>query len=493
VTPKLQKLLKASPNLPSLPGVAMDLLTEVRRPEVDFDRICDLLGKDPALSAKVVGIANSSSYRRGAPVTTVRRAAMALGLNAVTTLALSFSLVSQRAAKGAFDFANYWRRGLLNAAAARSLAQQVRVDPEEAFLAGLLQDIGMLALNAAVPGYVEIVKESKQDHLRLERLERERFEAGHPEVGAWLAKEWGLPDALVDSVLGSHVPLEGDRSSLLGRCVAVSGYIGAIWLQGSAQRATEDAAHAASAWLSLNAEAFHEALTRTEDAAQGLAAAFQVTLPNAKEMKGILQQARDTLVQVSLRATQIASRSEADAQRLAEEKQNLEREYSRDALTGAFTRRYLESSLALAYDASLKFDRPLSVLFCDIDHFKKINDNHGHAVGDKVLAAVSREIAACVRQLDVVGRYGGEEFVVVLPATTASGAMAAAERIRMRVAALRLTSDRGQPVPVTMSLGVATHGDGWTSRDLADLLAQADASLYKAKGSGRNRAIAHAV
>lgn len=493
MTPKLEKLLKAAPNLPTLPGVAMELLGECRRPEVDFDRICDLLGKDPALAAKVVGIANSSGYRRGAPVTTVRRAAMALGTNAVTTLALSFSLVSQRAAKGAFDFPGYWRRGLLNAAAARSLAQQVHIDPEEAFLAGLLQDIGMLALNAAVPGYVDVIKEAKQDHLRLERLERERYEAGHPQVGAWLAKEWGLPDALVDSVLGSHVPLEGERSSRLGRCVAVSGYISAIWLHGSAQRTTEDAAQAASAWLSLSPEAFHEALTRTENEARGFAEAFQVTLPNAREMKSILQQARDTLVQVSLRATQIASLSEATAQRLAAEKENLEREYARDALTGALTRRNLESSLALSYEASLKFERPLSLLFCDIDHFKKINDTHGHAVGDKVLAAVAREIAACVRQLDVVGRYGGEEFVVILPTTSVSGAMAAAERIRTRIAALRLTSDKGQPVPVTISLGVATHGDGWTSRDLADLLAQADAALYKAKSAGRNRAVAHSV
>jgi diguanylate cyclase (GGDEF)-like protein len=491
VTPKLEKMLKAAPSLPSLPGVAMQLLAECRRPEVDFDRVCDLLARDPALSAKVVGVANSSSYRRGAPVTTVRRAALALGTNAVTTLALSFSLVSQRAARGSFDFRQYWRRALLNAVAARSLAQEMRTDPEEAFLAGLLQDIGMLALNAGVPGYVDVIKEAKQDHLRLERLEREKFEAGHPEVGAWLAKDWGLPEALVGAVLGSHLPLEGDRSSTLGRCVAVSGYVGAIWLQSATPQATQEAAQAASTWLGLESNPFQDVLTRTADAAREFAEAFEVTLPNAKEMKAILTQAKDTLVQVSLRATQIASRSEADAQRLAEEKKTLEQQYSRDALTGAFTRRYLEASLAQAYDGAVKFDRPLSVLFCDIDYFKKINDGHGHAVGDKVLAAVSREIAACVRQLDVVGRYGGEEFVVILPGTTAAGAMAAAERIRSRVAALKLTSDKGQAVPVTISLGLATHGDGWRSRDLAELLAEADAGLYAAKRGGRNRAIAH--
>lgn len=443
------------------------------------------------LSAKLLSVANSSSFRRGAPVTTVRRAALALGTNAVTTLALSFSLVSQRGAKGSFDFAQFWRRALLNAVAARSLAQQVQIDAEEAFLAGLLQDIGMLALHAAVPDYADVLKESNRDHLRLERLERERFEVGHPEVGAWLAKDWGLPDALVHSVLSSHVPLTDERGSVLGRCVAVSGYVGAIWLQGTDKQVAENAAQMASKWLSLLPDAVQEVLTRTEDAARTFADAFEVTLPSAKEMKGILAQAKDALVLVSLRATQVASRSEADVQRLTLEKKSLEQQYSRDKLTGAFTRGHLESALTQAYEDALKFAQPLSILFCDIDHFKKVNDGHGHATGDKVLAGVAREILVAVRQLDVVGRYGGEEFVAILPDTTTSGAIVVAERIRERVLALRLTSDSGKAVPVTLSVGVATTGETWTARDLAELLAAADGALYTAKSSGRNRVVSH--
>lgn len=489
--PKLEKLLRGAPNLPSLPGVAVELLKECRRPEVDIDRICDLLTRDPALSAKVVSVANSSAYRRGGPVTTVRRAALALGTSAVTALALSFSLVSQRGARGSFDFTQYWRRGLLNAVAARCLAQQVRIDPEEAFLAGLLQDIGMLALNAAVPRYDEIVRESKQDHLRLERLEREQFGAGHPDVGAWLATEWGLPDALVRAVLGSHVPLEAERASVLGRCVAVSGYVSAIWLRAAEKHATQEAALAAMTWLSIPADAFQETLTRMADAARSYAEVFEVTIPNAKEMKSVLAQAKDTLVQISLRATQVATRSEADVQRLAAEKRTLEAHYARDALTGVFARGHLESALAFAYESAIQLDRPLSVLFCDIDHFKKVNDTHGHAVGDRVLAAVAGAIGASTRQLDVVGRYGGEEFVVILPATDASGARVVAERVRQRVQALTLVGDKGLAVPVTVSVGLATYGEQWRSRDLAELLAASDGAMYTAKRSGRNRVVAH--
>jgi diguanylate cyclase (GGDEF)-like protein len=491
VNPNLENLLKSGPNLPSLPGVAVELLAECRRPEVDIDRVSELLARDPALSAKVVGVANSSAFRRGSPVTTVRRAALALGTGAVTALGLSFSLVSQRAARGPFDFAQYWRRGLLNAVAARALAQQARIDSEEAFLAGMLQDIGMLALNATVPGYADVLRESKQDHLRLERLEYEQFGAGHPEVGAWLARRWGLPDALAQAVLGSHVPLQDERGSTLGRCVAVSPYVSSIWLNANDKNAISTAAQAAQGWLSLQPDAFQEVLARTADASRAFAEAFEVTLPSKKDMDGILKQARDTLVEVSLRATQVATRSEADLRRLSAEKKTLELQYSRDALTGVFTRGHLDAALAQAYDNAVKFGRPLSILFCDIDFFKKVNDDHGHAVGDEVLASVAREIAASVRQLDVVGRYGGEEFIVVLPATQAEGARVVAERIRARVAALNLRSGKGKSVPVTISLGVSTFDDGWRSRDLAELLAAADAALYNAKRSGRNCVVAH--
>jgi len=93
----------------------------------------------------------------------------------------------------------------------------------------------------------------------------------------------------------------------------------------------------------------------------------------------------------------------------------------------------------------------------------------------------------------VVNRYGGEEFVVILPATPARGASVVAERIQERVGSLKLTSDKGRAVPVTISVGQATHGDGWRSRDLAELLAAADGALYAAKQHGSNRCAVHAA
>lgn len=127
---------------------------------------------------------------------------------------------------------------------------------------------------------------------------------------------------------------------------------------------------------------------------------------------------------------------------------------------------------------------PLAVLIADVDHFKQVNDSHGHLVGDQVLIGVAGTLRTQVRESDLVGRFGGEEFVVLLPRTEGAEARHIAERLRTRVASLSLAGHESS-VRVTISIGVAllgTHGD-----DLVELLAAADLSLYRAKAAGRDR------
>jgi diguanylate cyclase (GGDEF)-like protein len=128
---------------------------------------------------------------------------------------------------------------------------------------------------------------------------------------------------------------------------------------------------------------------------------------------------------------------------------------------------------------------PVSVLLVDIDHFKAVNDRHGHLVGDEVLVAVADVLRASARPSDLVGRFGGEEFVVLLSGADLDGAARAAERIRGHVAELRCQIGGIAPLSVTVSVGVATTTG--SAGDLPDLLENADAALYRAKGEGRNR------
>ncbi|HCI12387.1 MAG: hypothetical protein A2063_01780 [Gallionellales bacterium GWA2_60_142] len=156
-----------------------------------------------------------------------------------------------------------------------------------------------------------------------------------------------------------------------------------------------------------------------------------------------------------------------------------------DSLTGIPNRRAL---MELAEHAlARRGSSPMTLLMIDVDHFKRINDTHGHPAGDAVLRQVARRLAGRLRGGDVLGRYGGEEFCVLAPDTDAEGAMTLAESLRDIIAFRPLTTDLGE-LQVTVSIGVACCPDD-KSRELKDLLAEADAALYAAKEAGRNRVV----
>lgn len=162
-----------------------------------------------------------------------------------------------------------------------------------------------------------------------------------------------------------------------------------------------------------------------------------------------------------------------------------------DPLTGLWNFRYLQLQAERELESSERFDRPMSLLIADLDHFKQVNDQYGHAVGDDVLIEVAARLRDATRVPDVVARYGGEEFVVLLPGTDLDGAASSAERIRSAVAGVPIAASAlgpdGRPLQlqVTCSVGVATYpADGTT---VAALLRSADAAMYTAKRGGRNR------
>ncbi len=156
-----------------------------------------------------------------------------------------------------------------------------------------------------------------------------------------------------------------------------------------------------------------------------------------------------------------------------------------DALTGLYNRRYLMEGLTREMARAQRYAVPLSILLLDLDHFKRINDTYGHLMGDTVLETIGTLLRDTLRAIDIPGRYGGEEFCVVLPETPMEDACLLAERIRQRVAAAVFQAPGGLPVAITCSIGVAQLREG--PRDIAAMLEDADRALYQAKASGRNR------
>jgi diguanylate cyclase (GGDEF)-like protein len=166
----------------------------------------------------------------------------------------------------------------------------------------------------------------------------------------------------------------------------------------------------------------------------------------------------------------------------------LAREATTDALTGLHNHRGLVEQMDMEIERAERFDRPLSLLYFDIDRFKDINDTHGHEGGDFVLQQMARLASSSLRSIDTLGRYGGEEFVALLPETDAEAAWRAAERLRESVAAGAFPVGGGTEVHVTVSIGVSSYPADGVSRRM--LLRSADAALYRAKRLGRNRACA---
>ena len=175
-------------------------------------------------------------------------------------------------------------------------------------------------------------------------------------------------------------------------------------------------------------------------------------------------------------------------QDISEQKRREDRLYqraTRDALTGIYNRGHFTEMATLEIDRARRFAEPLSAIMLDIDHFKKVNDTYGHEVGDKVIIALAQTLTAHIRKIDFAGRLGGEEFAILLPRANKEPAAEVAQRLRLLVSEQRVRVQPGKEINFTVSIGVAALRP--TTRNLQELLRNADTAMYCAKREGRNR------
>ena len=205
---------------------------------------------------------------------------------------------------------------------------------------------------------------------------------------------------------------------------------------------------------------------------------------NCSHESAIQEGAADFIIKpIRLSELEMRIRQAREVRLLANSKErliaDLERLAIRDELTGLFNYRHFKIMLQQEVNRAVRYQRPLSLMVLDVDHFKVINDTHGHAEGDCALAGLAAVLVAKVRAIDTVFRYGGEEFAVVLPETRGEHAFAVAERLRQSVEAAVLVKGRG----MTVSVGVAEFR---STEDADAFLRRTDSALYIAKRAGRN-------
>lgn len=399
----------ACPSLPSLPAVAVDLLELCEEDEVDLSAIAAVVSHDPAIAAKLLRMANSASMATRGRVASLTKAVALLGTSATLAVALSFSLVGGRRRHDAsgFDHPAFWQRALFSAIAGRALGGVVEHDQDDAFVACLLQDIGMLALNEAFPGdYGQVCLAAESAHEALPALEAEILGVDHVQVGGLLAGRWNLPERLQLAIGWSHGPAV--RSSVPGglslhEAVFLSGRLADVWTSTRPPEVTRAALGAAAGQLGLPLDAVSVALQRMAAAVPEASADFDLDLGGPDRVQAVLDEARRLL----------EARRPAGAKPEAGPVSLLPVE--------AFLR-ILEEEVERASHRG----RPSALLM-----------TRAAGEGSPEEADQVRTLRASLRQADVLSR-DAERFLALLVDTPPRGALVVAERVRARLAAARL-------------------------------------------------------
>ncbi len=490
--PELTAALALCRNLPSPPGIAVRILDLAQDPEAGIAEAADIIGMDMALTARMLRIANSPLYASRRRIENLGQALTMLGLNATITLALGFTvtqgLLSSR--DGDQDLRErVWRRAIFSGLAASQLGQARGLRRlEELMLAGLLQDIGLLALaQSHADTYLPLLRQATSNSDLIAR-ERTALQCTHADVGAWMAEHWGLPRYLQDSVAHSE-DLEPSNDTFL-TCVQLSGAVADIWLEQDTDAARERALDITCARLQLDSAQFDQVLTRISESLPAIASLFDTSPATPARVNDLIEHARELATLRNLRQMQDAENARRRADEFEARANRLAELAHRDALTGVLNRRQLEAVLEQEFLRAGRHGWPLSVAFIDLDEFKKINDAHGHLTGDEVLREFAVKLQGHLRNSDTVARFGGEEFVALLPNTTEHVALDVIRRVLASIVNTPMAMLENGPLFVTFSAGVATQGGYERFADVQDLLRAADDVLYRSKNMGRNRVIA---
>ncbi len=300
--------LKYCRTLPSIPVLAVQILSMCQDPKADSKKMADLISHDPAFAAKLLSLANSGFYARiQHQITNLTQGVTLLGREAVAVLAFSFSLY--RNLRGdefsGFDHQRFWRRSILASIAGRAIAKQVSYENyEEVFLGALLQDIGMLALSVvSADDYRMVVQNAAHCHHHLQALEREQFGTDHAEVGVWLAKEWKLPEVYQDVIGRSHdqnqVDVQ-DAQSPIEKFVMASGVIADIWCWPETERAVAEAITITGAVSNEGEDVLNPILSEIAESIPAISTLFEIDLGAPDDIQQILHKAQDVLLNSSV-------------------------------------------------------------------------------------------------------------------------------------------------------------------------------------------------
>jgi diguanylate cyclase (GGDEF)-like protein len=488
--------------LPSLPTVAIEAVKLFHDPNSSNEALIAVVRKDPAIVVRLLKAANSPKYGSRSEVTDLMRAVNMLGRATTASLVLSFSLARQSMESSEYVeyFRRFWLRSFVQATAAEVLACQFGSPAfrGECYTTNLLSGLGKLAILRAEPKeYVQILKTAAAKQAPLTRIEQELLGFTHCGLSSFLLKQMGLPERCHDAIRGITDSTVTDRADAiektpLVRVTRIADAAASLICDDTAAIAVFALREAIEQIDLPNGFSAEELIDQVKDRLEAATDMFDIDPPKMPSAGDVLQDALDQLSRYAMMANNETQSSEVPSE-LLEENGRLKRrvadllEVSRiDALTGVCNRAYFMQRFHEQIALHRVRSQAVGIAVVDIDHFKKVNDTYGHQAGDTALKVIAETLKNAMRETDVVGRYGGEEFVVILEDANPDGLAIVGERIRTKIEE-SIVQFEGKRIPVTASVGLAEGPVQGSEEEFGkQLFALADAAMYRAKKSGRN-------
>ena len=467
----------AADDLPSPPGVALRLLELYNQEDVDVTELAQVIQVDPVLSSKLIDYCNSPILARARKTTSVDQAVVALGLRAVKMIGLSFSLIQTVPDKETgFDYDAFWNQSLATAIAARTVCSHFQGDKETVFLMGLMLNIGQMAM-AHVLGreYVKMLSDARQRNVSISELEIEKWSADHYELGEKMLGSWKFPAELT-SVVGNFNRPENEEDQTTKILQVAQQMAGMLFDREIGIEQIDAIKIEAKTKLGIALPEFDELFNESVVYWTEYAKVLSFDCSNAITFEQLENNARCKITEMSMGL-------HVENSLIKQENEQLQTNSLVDALTGLKNRRAYNAEAQAELERCHRSGTSFVMMVLDLDHFKLINDTHGHAAGDTILIQVSEALVDHARRYDSVFRIGGEEFVIILADCTADVASSVANRFREAIEKLAIDIE-GVRVPVTVSIGVS-FCDG--SQSLEEIFKHADKLLYQAKDQGRNQ------